>query len=220
MDYRVSGEQMKAIDRYTIQKIGIPSLVLMERAALSVAQVVEECWGKHQGKVAIICGTGNNGADGVAAGRILHLHHLDVTIYYVGSLSKATDEMKQQLRIGKKIGLNIQFNAKPDLTAYPIVVDALLGVGLSREVKDPYLQWISAIDPEKHEIIAVDVPSGLSATSGEVLGKAVKADYTVTFGLMKMGLEKGDAKQYTGKVKVMDIGYPDFVVDQVIQSKM
>ena len=81
MKFEVTSEQMASIDNFTITKIGIPSLVLMERAALGVAEMAERIWGVKPGKVAIVCGAGNNGADGVAAGRILYLHQIDVTIF-------------------------------------------------------------------------------------------------------------------------------------------
>lgn len=219
MKFEVTSEQMAGIDDFTITKIGIPSLVLMERAALGVAEIAERIWGVKPGKVAVVCGTGNNGADGVAVGRILYLHQIDITIFYAGILSKATTEMKQQLRIAKKIGVKILFKQEPNLSNYSIVVDALLGIGLTRDVDELYLPWINEINKGEHQVIAVDLPSGLSATTGEIMGKAVKADFTVTFGVMKKGLVMGQGKEYAGEIKVIDIGYPDNVIEKMIQTK-
>ena len=219
MKFEVTSEQMASIDNFTITKIGIPSLVLMERAALGVAEMAERIWGVKPGKVAIVCGAGNNGADGVAAGRILYLHQIDVTIFFAGILSKATTEMKQQLRIAKKLGMKILFKQDPDLSNYSIIVDALLGIGLTRNVDALYLPWIYEMNKKNHQVIAVDLPSGLSATTGEIMGSVVKADFTVTFGVMKKGLAMAHVKEYAGEIRVVDIGYPDSVVEKMIQTK-
>lgn len=214
-DFKVTGPQMKAIDQYTIEKIGIPSMVLMERAALHVQERVEDKVDKKQ-FIAVICGMGNNGADGAAAGRMLFLKGYRVSIYLVGSLSKASVELKQQLKIARNVGVPIFLETMPDSNRYEVLIDALFGIGLNKPVTGDYLNWIGLINQSDGLIFSVDIPSGLSATSGAVLGATVSADYTITFGLMKYGLTTENGKQYSGEVVVGDIGYPDKVIRHIL----
>ena len=218
-DFKVTGPQMKAIDQYTIEKIGIPSMVLMERAALHVQECVERKVQKKQ-SIAVICGIGNNGADGVAAGRMLFLKGYKITIYLVGNLSKASVEMKHQLKIARNIGVPIFSKTMPDSSRYEVFIDALFGVGLNKPVEGDYLNWIHLINQSKGLVFAVDIPSGLSATNGKVLGAAVHADYTITFGLMKYGLTTEEGRPYAGEVVIGDIGYPEKVVRQILIKKV
>ncbi|MBM6615898.1 NAD(P)H-hydrate epimerase [Desemzia sp. RIT804] len=218
-DFKVTGPQMKAIDQYTIEKIGIPSMVLMERAAMHVQDCVEKKIHKKQ-SIAVICGMGNNGADGVAVGRMLFLKGYKVSIYLVGSLSKASDEMKHQLKIARNIGVPFFLKTVPDSSHYEVFIDALLGIGLNKPVEGDYLKWIHLINQHKGLVFAVDTPSGLSATNGEVLGVAVQANYTITFGLMKYGLTTENGKQYAGEVRIGDIGYPEKVIRQILIKKV
>lgn len=214
-DFKVTGPQMKAIDQYTIEKIGIPSMVLMERAALHVQECVEEKVDKKQ-FIAVLCGMGNNGADGAAAGRLLFLKGYRVSIYLVGSLSKASVELKQQLKIARNVGVPIFSETMPDSNRYEVLIDALFGIGLNKPVTGDYLNWIGLINQSDGLVFSVDIPSGLSATSGEVLGETVSADYTITFGLMKYGLTTEKGKQHAGEVVVGDIGYPDKVIRHIL----
>lgn len=219
VDFKVTGPQMKAIDQYTIEKIGIPSMVLMERAALHVKECVEKKIEKKQ-TIGVVCGMGNNGADGVAVGRMLFLKGYRVTIYLADSLSKASDEMKHQVKIARNIGVPIFSKTIPDTSRYEVLIDALFGIGLNKPVEGDYLNWIHFINQSNGLVFAVDIPSGLSATNGRVLGAAVYADYTITFGLMKYGMTTEKGKPYAGEVVIGDIGYPEKVVRQILIKKV
>lgn len=218
-DFIVTGPQMKAIDQYTIEKIGIPSMVLMERAALHVQECVEKNIHPKQ-SIAVICGTGNNGADGVAVGRMLFLKGYRVTLYLVGNAAKVSAEMQHQLKIARNIGMAYVTKIMPDNQQYAVLIDALFGIGLNKPIEGEYLNWIQLMNQHNGLVFSVDVPSGLSATNGEVLGAAVQADYTITFGLMKYGLTTENGKSYAGEVVVGDIGYPEKAVRKILMRKV
>ena len=142
MKYAVNGLQMKKIDEYTIDVTGIPSPVLMEKAAMSAVDVMQKTIHKKD-RILAVCGTGNNGGDGIAAARILyHLgYHADILL--LGNEEKCSDETKVQLNIARNIGLNI-FN-QLDVNEYNIIVDAIFGIGLSRPVTGEYASMIDQI---------------------------------------------------------------------------
>ncbi|WP_028273163.1 NAD(P)H-hydrate epimerase [Atopococcus tabaci] len=211
----VTGEQMKVIDQYTIEEVGIPSMVLMERAALAASEYVLENT-SASARILAVCGTGNNGADGIAVGRMLFLKERPVDILLVGDEQTASKETKQQLAIARNIGVNVFMDAlNVEWTQYTVLVDALFGIGLNREVKGSYKRLIDQINREKAEVFSVDIASGLSGNTGEVMGAAVQADHTVTFGWKKTGMETEAGKRVSGKVVIADIGYPAFVLERV-----
>ena len=199
----VSGTQMKQLDRYTIQKIGIPSLVLMERAARSVydTMIKERLPLK---KVLVLCGSGNNGADGVALARMLHLSNISVDVEILGNPSHFTTEMKQQIEIAKKY--QVVFVKNKSLSEYTTIVDAIFGVGLDREVGGGYKEKIKEIYQADAKVVAVDIPSGIDSATGKVLGCAVCADWTVSFAYEKLGTVFYEGAEYAGNVRVTDIG--------------
>lgn len=199
----VSGTDMKKVDNYTITHIGIPSMVLMERAAFSVADFI--CKNASKDKtVLVVAGTGNNGADGIAVCRMLYLKGYSTCIYILGDINKASDEFKQQLHIAEKLNIP-QSNQFIDAD---IVVDAVFGVGLSRKVEGRYAEIIENINKGKNIVYAVDIPSGINADTGKVCGIAVRANYTVTFGSHKIGTVLYPGADYCGEVIVADIGFP------------
>lgn len=199
----VSGTQMKQLDRYTIQEIGIPSLVLMERAARSVydTMIKERLPLK---KVLVLCGSGNNGADGVALARMLHLSNISVDVEILGNPSHFTMEMKQQIEIAKKY--QVAFVKNKSLSEYTTIVDAIFGVGLDREVGGGYKEKIKEINQADAKVVAVDIPSGIDSATGKVLGCAVCADWTVSFAYEKLGTVFYEGAEYAGNVRVADIG--------------
>ncbi len=203
MERIVTGNQMKCFDQYTIEKMEIPSLVLMERAGLSVFEAIKK-EGFPLEKVLILCGTGNNGADGVVLARLLHLagYHTDVCI--LGKPENFTKEMQKQINIGKNYG--ISFVKSYCISEYTVIVDAIFGVGLSREIAGNLKEIIQELQDFHGKIVAVDIPSGICSHTGKVLGCAVKADLTVTFGYQKVGICLYPGADYAGKILVADIG--------------
>jgi len=214
MQYIADAEEAKRIDGVSIQEIGIPSFVLMERASLSVAECVRTFAKKEIDRILVVCGMGNNGGDGVACGRILTEAGFDVEILLLGQEEKAGKEMKQQLLIARNLLIPIITTATP--SEYTVIIDAVFGIGLSRDITGNYADWIEKINQSEAVVVAVDIPSGIDASSGKVLGIAVKADYTVTFGVNKRGLVLFPGMQYAGKVLVADIGFPKKAVEEVM----
>lgn len=206
----VTGKQMKAIDTYTIQELGIPSLVLMERAGWSMVSrmlphITEET------SILCVCGTGNNGGDAVCVARILYSMGYDASFYVVGSFEKCTEETKKQIQIARNIGV-VEYN-ELDLEDIEVIVDGLFGIGLSDNVRRPYDIHIERLNmwrewnPDKR-IWSVDIPSGVSSDTGQVLGAAIQADYTVTFGYKKCGMILYPGRELCGQSFVEDIGFP------------
>jgi len=204
MKYALGSGQMKAIDRYTIETIGIPAAVLMEKAAMAVVRHTKELCSEKDSILAV-CGYGNNGGDGIAAARILFMEGYPVTIYMVGEREKATKETKQQIKIAKKLGIPIIRKVKWE--EYNIIIDAIFGIGLTRTVTGEFRKVIDAINQAKKKVVSVDVPSGISADDGKVFGIAVNADITVTFGYQKIGCLLFPGSDYAGRVYVEDIGF-------------
>lgn len=215
----VSAAQMKQIDQHTIEEIGIPSLVLMERAALGVAEHILRMTDRTE-RILAVCGTGNNGADGIAAGRMLFLKGRPAEVLLVGDEESASQETKQQLRIARNCGMAIMTDWKEvDWPAYQVIVDALFGIGLNREVEQPHRSIIEAVNRLKEgRVVAVDIASGLDGTTGETLGTAIEADVTVTFGWEKTGMHSANGRAVSGIVEVVDIGYPDFVWNKFVKQ--
>lgn len=207
----VTGTDMKIVDNYTINQIGIPSVALMERAALSVVELIDYNEKRHKKNITmqVIAGVGNNGADGVAIGRMLYLLGYNICIFVMGDIKKASEEFQTQLHIVNNLGVPVV----DSVIEADIIIDAVFGVGLSREVTGIYADLISEINKMKNIIYAVDIPSGINADTGKVMGCAIKANYTVTFGSHKVGTVLYPGADYCGKVTVADIGFPEMVYD-------
>lgn len=216
----LSGRKMKATDAKTIQEIGIPSMVLMERAAMAVAAEAEKAAKKDE-IVWAVCGSGNNGADGVAAARMLHLKGYPVCIYMAGDENRGTVELKTQLSIARKLGISVkpwqEIETEKKGKHCCVIIDAVFGVGLGRPVEGNYkrcLDDLNQIREQEHTFcVAVDIPSGIHADTGAVMGTALKADVTVTFGWEKMGTALYPGRSYAGKVLVKDIGFPEMALE-------
>ena len=212
---------MKEADRVTIEEIGIPSLALMEQAALAVTDRVKAYAGTES-RIGVLCGTGNNGGDGVAVARLLKEAGYDATVllkeaarYSVSesepeSKKSGTPEFLEQMKRARSCGVSV---CEPwETKEFDIIVDALFGIGLSKPVEGEYATLLEQINRERHIVIAVDIASGISATDGTVCGTALYADETVTFGAAKWGHLLYPGKEYTGKLTVADIGFPEEVL--------
>lgn len=204
MQLWVNAAQMKAADQYTIQKLGVPSLELMEHAAQACVQVLED-EKVDLSHVCVVCGSGNNGGDGFAIARILQNNRYSVETFCVGNPEHYTEETQEQMHRLQECGGKITYGM-PQEDSYSVVIDAVFGVGLSRKVEGRYRKVIEQMNRMRGTKFAVDIPSGLSATTGCILGCAFKADYTVTFQLKKIGLELSQGRAMAGRVIVPDIG--------------
>lgn len=221
MQYLLSAREMKQIDKNTIEVFGVPSLVLMERAALRVVEVIK----KEQidaAKTLVVCGTGNNGGDGMAVARMLYLEGNSVEVWLIGNPEKCSEETKKQYDILKAYEVPVveqkeEFCAQgctqdSDLeraqtqTAYTLMIDALFGIGLSRNVEGVHREAIEEMNRLEGTKIAIDIPSGIHADSGAVMGNCFYADHTVTFAYNKTGLWLYPGADAAGQIHIADIG--------------
>lgn len=209
MKYLLTGEQMQAADKYTIEQIGIPSMVLMERAALQMVEKLE-LEDIDLSNVLVVCGSGNNGGDGYAIARLLHLKGYKVTILFVGNGSNRSAENENQ----KRIADYYQIPVKQELgnEEYSVIIDAIFGNGLSRNIEGKYYDCIDKLNQMSGFKVAVDIPSGIHDETGCVMGIAFRADLTLAVAFAKRGQMLESAEPYIGKIHVVDIGiYKDAI---------
>lgn len=212
----VTAAQMQELDRRTIREAGIPSLTLMEHAGTAVVEAMASRYGDlARTRVAIVCGKGHNGGDGLVVARLLSKRRAQVQVFLLHHVSDLAADSRTMYRrfVRSAGGKPVVAGAAPEqlakgLAASDLVVDALLGTGLSAPVTGAYAAAIDLMNRAGHPIIAVDLPSGLQTDTGEVLGQAVRADLTVTFGLPKLGLYLNEGIDHAGEVTVADIGIP------------
>ncbi len=206
MRYLVSASEMREYDSNTIERIGIPACVLMERAALAAVEAIEEfCAGGGRAMpVLVMAGMGNNGGDGLAVARLLCEKGYWVEVWTVGDRERASGQWKQQMGILENYP--VEYSRQPRRREYGVLVDALFGVGLSRAVEGSYAEAIEAFRGLSGWRLSIDMPSGIDTDTGEVLGCAVAADLTVTFGFCKRGLALYPGCEYAGEVRTADIG--------------
>ena len=210
--------QMRELDRAAIEERGIPSIELMERAAEGVASAVLDRLPDKpsQCRAAVLCGAGNNGGDGIATARLLFFKGVQVRCFLVGKYEKLTPDSLEMTRRLSDCGVELEpFDRENrEQLAYichcDVAVDAVFGVGLSREVADGSLfaAAIDAMNASRAKIVSADIASGVEADTGRILGRAVRADKTVTFTFPKIGQAVGDGAVCSGDVTVWDIGIP------------
>lgn len=204
----VTAVEMREIDRLTIEEYGVPGLVLMERAGVAIAARAKELFSGK--KMLVLCGGGNNGGDGLVAARNLHNWGYQVKVVELSKADSMSPDCKTQYQIAKKVGVPVEF--RKTLTGADFhgafVIDAVFGTGLSKPVAGDLAILFRAINESGAPLLAVDIPSGISSDTGEVLGEAVRADYTVTFGLPKRGHLLYPGAEYTGCLHIEDIGFP------------
>lgn len=219
----VTGAEMQALDRRTITDAQIPGTVLMERAGGGIVKQLEAQYGPARGKtITILCGKGNNGGDGLVVARLLHQQRAKVHVLLltpITDLSRDAATMYRRLVRVASQGRIVRFRsaeqAQPILAASAILVDAILGTGLSSDVTGAYREAIELINRSGKPVIAIDLPSGLHTDSGAILGQAIRASLTVTLGLPKLGLYIGAGIDQAGAIRVVDIGIPSAYVDEI-----
>lgn len=215
-----SAQEISNIDRRAMRNFGIPGPVLMENAAAAILQEMERYFDGLLGvKVGIICGKGNNGGDGLALARRLRIRGVPVRVALLAPFASLQGEAKLNLAILRKTDVEILQNAGAsalgDIVAWSdILVDALLGVGLSKPLAGNYALAVEMMNLSGRPVVAVDIPTGIDADTGQVLGSAVHADLTVTMALPKRGLYLHPGADFAGKVQVADIGIPPEVIEK------
>lgn len=200
--------QAAAADRAVIDGLGVPGIALMETASKGVAEVVRDLAGSR-GRVVVVCGGGNNGGDGFGCARWLHGWGIDVAVWPL------TDESAPDAAIMRRAAAAAGVRTVGDLAGATLIVDAVLGTGLCRPVVGRHAKVIEAMAAHEAPIVAVDVPSGLDAGTGAVLGAAARAVATVTFGSLKVGQLAEPGASLVGELHLIDIGIPVGVVPMV-----
>ena len=217
----VTAQEMREIDRKTIRKFRVPGHVLMERAGVAVAGRVKKLFARK--KTIVLAGSGNNGGDGLVAARELFKSHWNVKVLLFGKKDRLNPECLAQLRIAKQVGVPVEFRtgiAEKDLHG-AVVVDAMLGTGLNKDVEGSMAKVVTFLNDSGSPVVSVDIPSGISSDSGQVMGVAVKAGYTVTFGLPKRGHLLYPGADHTGRLFIEDIGFPeDLLTSEGIKTEL
>jgi len=211
-------DEVRAFDSWAINTLGIPGVVLMENAGRSCAELIKDkLTNVAEPRVCIFCGTGNNGGDGYVIARHLLNSSFKVTVIICGERNKIKGNAKTNLDILERMGQAVeQLNiAEQDISGRvgtfaegaDMLVDGLFGTGLHGQLSDEYKMLIESINAQGRPILAVDIPSGLDCDTGEPLGAAIRATYTVTFVAVKKGFTmSSSATQHTGRIFVASIG--------------
>ena len=214
-------KEMQKMDQYTIEKIGLPGVVLMENAG---ARIVEETLKSTVGsspKVIVLAGGGNNGGDGFVIARRLYDHGLHPQLWLLVDPERIKGDAKKHLDIYLNRGLPLkQFQEysleklQDDLMMADIIIDSILGTGVNGPIREPLKDVISLVNTyaDKKPIISVDIPSGVSSDTGKVEGVAIKASKTITFVFPKKGFFLNEGPQYVGDWKAVDISVPPSIV--------
>jgi NAD(P)H-hydrate epimerase len=218
----LSREQIRLVDRHAIDVCKVPSLVLMENAGRGAADVIERGLGKTSARVLVVAGPGNNGGDGFVVARRLLLRGHRVKVLLAGARDRLKGDALANhdawVGVGGSVGcIDEQKLAmvREEVAASDVVVDALFGTGLDREVKGFLASLIAVMDTAHERVVALDIPSGMDANTGQAHGAVLRARETVTFAFSKLGLETSLGAERAGRVTVADIGVPDSLLAAV-----
>jgi hydroxyethylthiazole kinase-like uncharacterized protein yjeF len=225
----LDARQMREADRRTIEDIGIPSLVLMENAGRQVVAAIEAIQGEDlDGSVAVLCGRGNNGGDGFVVARTLLQRGIDVSVFLFGRVAEVRGDARVNLDILGRLGLTVveiddsqawelHFSEVKDAA---LIVDAIFGTGLRAPLSGFLETVVADVNGSGIPVVAVDLPSGLSADSHEPIGPCIDATVTVTLAAPKLSLVLPPAEGHAGDVVIADIGIPDGVIEELEGSRV
>jgi len=210
---------VRELDRRAVEEFGIPSIVLMENAGRGASETLYQL-NPHRLRVAIVCGPGNNGGDGLVMAR--HLDRLGVMTHtwLCADPNQLSPDAATNFHVVQRMNLPLRISTHIELSSFGgfgWVIDALFGTGLTRPIAWPYDAIVQAINESPAQILAVDIPSGLDCDSGQPLGPTVKAHHTVTFVGMKAGFMSPEARKYVGTIHFADIGAPRCLVDEYLR---
>ncbi|MFM8534883.1 MAG: NAD(P)H-hydrate dehydratase [Acidimicrobiia bacterium] len=220
----LNADQMREADRRTIQDIGIASLVLMEIAGRQVVAAIESLYPDlAERRIAIVCGKGNNGGDGFVVARTLHQRGFDVSVFVIGRLSEIKGDALTNLNILGNIGQTVVEIAEEtawelhgaEIARHDLILDAIFGTGLSAPLSGFLETVVADINEAGVPIVAIDLPSGMSADTSDAIGASIEATVTVTLDAPKMPLVLPPAEMAAGEVVIADIGIPAGVIDQL-----
>lgn len=212
-----TAEQTRLLDQTAILQAGIPGFTLMQRAGRAVFAQIRRRWPDVK-QITLLCGGGNNGGDGLVIAALAHQRGWDVQARFIGDDEFAaglTGEARDAWLMAEDAGVELlPFDPTEPMTG-ELIVDAMLGTGLSGVVRGEFAEAINKVNRQGKPVVAVDIPSGICADTGRVLGSAVKAELTVTFIGLKQGLLMHDAVEYVGDLHFDSLNVPDFVYEQV-----
>ncbi len=211
----VTAEEMRALDRATIEEIGLPALVLMETAGRAVAEAALRMLGEERGHVAVVCGPGNNGGDGFVAARVLRDRGVDAAVYLAAPGDAVKDDARAHLDAYERAGGAVRMldtaaqleACEADVVDAALVIDALFGVGLTRAIEGHMAEVVQRM-LLAGRTLAVDIPSGIETDTGRTLGIAVAAERTVTMAARKIALVSSPGFAAAGELEIADIGIP------------
>jgi len=211
-------EQIRTFDRFAIEQLGIPGIVLMENAGRQVADAARGMIVGENPHVLVLAGRGANGGDAFVAARHLAIDGVYAKIVVLARRDEVLGDADANLRILEAMDFEVVPLAGPTeqvlgglsplLRAADLVIDGLLGTGAHGEVREPYASVIEAVNEAERPVLAIDIPSGLDADTGRPLGPAILAAKTVTMAALKTGFDDPDAATFTGEVVLADIGVP------------
>ncbi|MBW1888955.1 MAG: NAD(P)H-hydrate dehydratase [Deltaproteobacteria bacterium] len=222
--YLVTAEEMREMDRQTIESFGVPGRVLMENAGFGATRVMQACFpGIDSRKVGILAGRGNNGGDGFVIARYLSFMGVAVRVFLLGGKSRVRGDAGANLALLNPLSIPVfeimdspgLRKKKAAMRRQDIWVDALLGTGLNADVRGYYKEAIDFVNRLAKPVLSVDVPSGLNADTGQVCGTCIRATVTATFAFAKLGLALFPGAGYCGDLNIVDIGIPPFIVKAV-----
>lgn len=223
MQYALTREDSRTLDNFTIHSIGIPGMVLMENAGRGITQAILEILQERGGlAVYVLAGKGNNGGDGFVVARYLLNANLDVRVFHIAKEDEYSGDAERNFQILKQLTDQIYHvpdvqtlnELTADMFAADVLLDALLGTGIKGAPRAPYDEFIEWINSYNAPTVAVDIPTGVDANSGQIPGNAVQAEETVTMGFTKTGLLFSPGREFSGQVSVVDIGIPDQALNQ------
>ena len=212
-------DHMRNLDQRAIDEYGIPQEILMENAGQALFfQIIQNYAVKNKHYV-FFCGVGNNGGDGLVVARKVHSNGGNTQVFLLNDPQKYKGAAKLNLQLAKKMGLNITHlkdirEAEKAIRNAEVVVDAIFGTGITRDVGGLYRQVIEAINKNANAVVSVDIPSGINGDNGKIMGAAIKADLTVTFGLAKFGNLLYPGYEHCGRLSVSHISFPPALYEQ------
>ena len=199
--------QVRELDRLAIEERKIPGAKLMQRAGEAVFDLLRTRWPRAR-RIVVLCGSGNNGGDGYVVARLAHDAGLAVDVLSLGAADKMQGDAGVARKQCKSAGVSIKNFQDNSLVGHDVIVDALLGTGLERAVDGEWRAAIDAINNSHLPVLAVDVPSGLHADTGRVMGAAVRANASMTFIGLKAGMFTGAGREHSGEILFNDLGVP------------
>ncbi len=223
----LSRDQIRSIDRYAIEQMGIPGVILMENAGRNAADAIEAYLdGSVAGRsVGIVCGKGNNGGDGFVVARHLAIRGAECQVLLTAQAGELSGDAETNYSAARSMQVPIHQvseeavgDLSKSLAGFELLVDALGGTGIQGALRGTMAAVVEQINRSGRPVVAIDIPTGLGADTGTASGPSVKAELTVTFAARKIGFDQPGAEEYTGRIELVDIGVDAQMVYKMSRS--